>query len=113
VRERQENPAYRLARAFIARRAQNRAVAEGLTSAGFDLGWLTAVLEYAPPGQIRHYVAIYNTLVGVRGATAPFLAGAILPAIGVRAVFAIGISLALTGALILRSGIRRAPPSRA
>jgi len=88
-------------------------VTEGLTSAGFDLGWLTAILEYSPPGQIRHYVAIYNTAVGVRGATAPFLAGAILPAIGVRAVFAIGISLALTGALILRSGIRRAPPSRA
>ena len=88
-------------------------VTEGLTSAGFDLGWLTAILEYSPPGQIRHYVAIYNTAVGVRGATAPFLAGAILPAIGVRAVFAIGISLALTGALILRRGIRRAPPSRA
>jgi len=49
----------------------------------------------------------------VRGTTAPFLAGAILPVIGVRAVFAIGISLALTGALILRRGIRRAPPSRA
>ena len=88
-------------------------VTEGLTSAGFDLGWLTAILEYSPPGQIRHYVAIYNTAVGVRGTTAPFLAGAILPAIGVRAVFAIGISLALTGALILRRGIRRAPPSRA
>lgn len=88
-------------------------VTEGLTSAGFDLGWLTAILEYSPPGQIRHYVAIYNTAVGVRGTTAPFLAGAILPVIGVRAVFAIGISLALTGALILRRGIRRAPPSRA
>jgi MFS family permease len=87
-------------------------VTEGLTSAGFDLGWLTAILEYAPPGQIRHYVAIYNTAVGVRGATAPFLAGAILPAVGVRAVFAIGIGLTLTGALILRRGIRRAPPSR-
>jgi len=88
-------------------------VTEGLTSAGFDLGWLTAILEYAPPGQIRHYVAIYNTAVGVRGATAPFLAGAILPAVGVRAVFAIGIGLTLTGALILRRGIRRAPPRRA
>jgi len=88
-------------------------ITEGLTSAGFDLGWLTAVLEYAPAGQIRHYVAIYNTLVGVRGSSAPFLAGALLPLLGVRAVFAIGIALTLTGALLLRRGIRRAPPSRA
>lgn len=93
-------------------------VTEGLTSAGFDLGWLTAILEYSPTGQIRHYVAIYNTAVGLRGSTAPFLAGALLPALGppavaVRVVFAIGISLALTGALILRRAIRRAPPSKA
>jgi MFS family permease len=93
-------------------------VTEGLTSAGFDLGWLTAVLEYAPPGQIRHYVAIYNTAVGLRGSTAPFLSGALLPLLGpphvaVRVVFAIGITLSLSGALILRRAIRRAPPRAA
>lgn len=89
---------------------QAAGVTEGLTSAGFDLGWLTAILEYAPPGLIRHYVAIYNTAVGLRGSTAPFLAGALLPFIGVRAVFAIGFSLALIGSLILRRAVRRAPP---
>lgn len=97
---------------------QAAGVTEGLTSAGFDLGWLTAVLEYAPPGLIRHYVAIYNTAVGLRGATAPFLAGALLPALGppavaVRVVFAIGLSLALAGALILRRATRTAPSRRA
>lgn len=88
-------------------------VTEGLTSAGIDLGWLTAVLEYAPPGQVRHYVAIYTTLVGVRGATAPFLAGALIPRIGVRAVFAIAALLTLSGALILRGMSRPRRPSTA
>ena len=88
-------------------------ITEGLTSAGFDLGWLTAVLEYAPPGQVRHYVAIFNTLVGVRGATAPFLAGALIPLIGVRAVFAISVVLTLTGALILRTVAQREPAKKA
>jgi len=88
-------------------------ITEGLTSAGFDLGWLTAVLEHAPPGQIRHYVAIYNTLVGVRGATAPFLAGALIPRVGVRGIFAIGVLLTLTGALLLRAAVRREPPTAA
>lgn len=88
-------------------------VTEGLTSAGFDLGWLTAVLEYAPPGQVRAYVAIFNTLVGVRGATAPFLAGALIPRIGVRAVFAISVVLTLAGALILRTAGPRGPAKKA
>jgi len=92
---------------------QAAGITEGLTSAGFDLGWLTAVLEYAPAGQIRHYVAIYNTLVGVRGSSAPFLAGALLPLVGVRVVFAIGIALTLLGALLLRRAVRRTPPSKA
>lgn len=88
-------------------------VTEGLTSAGFDIGWLTAVLEYAPPGQVRAYVAIYNTLVGARGSTAPFIAGLLLPYLGVRVVFAIAVALTLGGALILRGMLRRGPASTA
>ncbi|HEY3247996.1 MAG TPA: MFS transporter [bacterium] len=78
-------------------------VTEGLTSAGIDLGWLTAILQYAPAGEVRHYLAIYNTLVGVRAATAPFLAGLAVPLIGVRWIFAASVLLMLIGVRLIRS----------
>src|SRR5207247_1521636 len=43
-------------------------ISDGLTSAGIDLGSLAAVLHYAPPGQVLHYVTLFNTLVGLRAA---------------------------------------------
>lgn len=78
-------------------------VTDGLTSAGVDLGWLTAVLQYAPAGRVVHYVAIFNTLVGIRGSTAPFLTGVLIPAIGVRWIFAIAAALMLAGAGTMRA----------
>jgi len=85
---------------------------DGLTSAGVDLGWLTAVLEFAPRGQVRRYVGIYNTFVGIRAAVAPFLTGLLIPLLGVRWIFAISIGLTLLGAaLIRRSAGPRAGPS--
>jgi MFS family permease len=86
---------------------------DGLTSAGVDLGWLTAVLEFAPRGQVRKYVGIYNTFVGIRAAVAPFLTGLLIPHLGVRPIFAISIGLTLTGAaLIRRTPGPRAEPSK-
>src|SRR2546430_16408282 len=73
-----------------------------LTSAGIDLGWLAAVLHYAPPGQVLHYVTLFNTLVGLRAATAPFIAGALIPSIGVRWIFAAAAVVQLTGMLLMR-----------
>ncbi len=86
-------------------------VTDGVTSAGIDLGWLTALLQYAPPGYVAHYVAIFNTLVGVRGSTAPFLAGVLIPRIGPRAVFGLAIVCALTGAGLMRRAARRVAPA--
>ena len=77
-------------------------ITEGLVSAGIDLGWLTAVLQYAPAAELRHYLAIFNTLVGLRAATAPFLAGLLIPLIGVRWIFAAACVLILAGAWLLR-----------
>lgn len=77
-------------------------VTDGFTSAGVDLGWLTAVLQYAPAGLASHYVAIYNTLVGIRGSTAPFLTGLLIPRIGVRAVFGIAAAFTLGGVWMMR-----------
>src|SRR5438876_246201 len=77
-------------------------ISDGLTSAGIDLGWLAAVLHYAPPGQVLHYVTLFNTLVGLRAATAPFIAGALIPSIGVRWIFAAAAVVQLTGMLLMR-----------
>jgi len=81
---------------------QTAGVTEGMTSAGIDLGWLTAILQYAPAGEVRHYLAIYNTLVGLRAATAPFLAGLLIPLISVRWIFAASCLLILAGAWLVR-----------
>jgi len=77
-------------------------VTDGLTSAGIDMGWLHGVLQYAPIGQIRHYVAIYNTLVGVRGVIAPLLSGLLLPVVGFKVILAVSALCTLTGAALMR-----------
>ncbi len=78
-------------------------IADGSTSAGVDLGWLTAILAYAPAGAVRHYVAIFNTLVGIRGFSAPMLASALMPEIGPRGIFAISTVLMLLGAWVMHA----------
>ncbi len=77
-------------------------ITDGLTSAGIDLGWLAAVLHYAPPGQVLPYVTLFNTFVGIRAATAPFIAGALIPSIGARWIFAAAAVVQLTGMLLMR-----------
>lgn len=77
-------------------------VTDGLTSAGIDLGWLAAALHYAPPGQVLHYVTLFNTSVGIRAATGPFIAGVLIPRVGVRWIFAAAAVVQLGGMLLMR-----------
>jgi len=77
-------------------------ITDGLTSAGIDLGWLAAVLHYAPPGQVLPYVTLFNTFVGIRAATAPFIAGALIPSIGARWIFGAAAVVQLIGMLLMR-----------
>ena len=86
-------------------------VTDGFTSAGVDLGWLAALLQYAPQGRVPHYVAIFNTLVGVRGSTAPFLSGLLIPHIGVRPIFGLAAACALGGAWLMRRATAQRPAS--
>ncbi|MDR7405097.1 MAG: MFS transporter, partial [Armatimonadota bacterium] len=81
-------------------------ITDGLASAGIDLGWLAAVLHYAPPGRVLLYTTLFNTLVGVRAAVAPVLAGSLIPRVGVRAIFAIAAAFYLLGTVLMR----RVPP---
>jgi predicted MFS family arabinose efflux permease len=92
---------------------QGAGVTEGMTSAGFDIGWIAVVLQYAPADHIRHYVAIFNFFVGLRAGTAPFLAGLLIPLLGVRWIFAIAAAGTLAGALLMGTAVRRAPASAA
>jgi len=92
---------------------QGAGVTEGMTSAGFDIGWIGVILQYAPVDQIRHYVAIWNFLVGLRAGTAPFLAGVLIPVLGVRWIFAIATAGMLAGALLMRAAVRRTLASKA
>jgi len=92
---------------------QGAGVTEGLTSAGLDIGWIAVVLQYAPAGNIRHYVAIWNFFVGLRAGTAPFLAGVLIPMLGVRWIFGMGAAGTFAGALLMRAAVRRALASKA
>src|SRR6266849_5382397 len=87
-------------------------VTDGLTSAGIDLGWLAAALHYAPQGQVLHYVTLFNTSVGIRGATAPFITGTLIPLIGVRWIFAIGASSESPRCVLPGAGAPAAPGHR-
>lgn len=75
---------------------------DGLAGSGIELGWLAAVLQLSPPGAVAHYVAIFNTLLGIRASTAPFLTGVLVPYIGVRPIFAIALVCTLAGAYLMR-----------
>lgn len=84
--------------------------ADGVASAGLDLGWLSAVLRHAPPDQVRTYVAIYNTLLGIRGVAAPLLAAALLPQVGTGPVLLAAVGLMGLGALVMGAAARQARP---
>jgi MFS family permease len=81
-------------------------VTDGLASAGIDLGWLAAVLHYAPPGRVLLYTTLFNTLVGVRAAVAPVLAAALIPRLGTRPIFALAAAFYVLGMVLMR----RLPP---
>ncbi len=67
------------------------------------LGWMTSVMELAPPHLVVHYAGAYTSLIGVRGLLAPLLAGALLEALGPRAVLLIAAGwMATAGALAWR-----------
>lgn len=80
---------------------------DGFFVAGLDLAWMAACMELAPRGRVAAYAAAYTVMMGLRGITAPFVAGALASAWGPRPVFALAAGLiALSGFLA-----RRLPPA--
>jgi predicted MFS family arabinose efflux permease len=77
-------------------------IAQGLVSAGVDLGIVNASIALAPPDRVEEYSAVQSTVVGLRGMAGPLL-GLFLLRLGLadRAIFAIGGSLILVASLML------------
>jgi hypothetical protein len=69
-------------------------VAQGILSAGVDLGLLNTCIQLADPDKVVEYAAIQATVVGVRGLVSPFI-GVALVALGVdeTVIFASGSAL--------------------
>jgi MFS family permease len=77
-------------------------VAQGVISAGVDLGLINTCIQLADPDKVVEYAAIQATVVGLRGMIAPFVGVALL-ALGVSetAIFAIGSALIVIAWLIM------------
>jgi DHA1 family inner membrane transport protein len=76
----------------------------GITVAGVDLGWMNAIMQFAPRDQVSNYTAVHAGLVGLRGIAAPLIGTALMvvPWIGLRGVFLLSALLILVGWLLVR-----------
>ncbi len=84
---------------------------DGFFVAGLDLAWMAACMELAPPGRVAVYAAAYTVLMGLRGLTAPFVAGAVASALGPRPVFLVAAALIAAAGVMARRQLGRAPAS--
>lgn len=71
-------------------------IAQGIISAGVDLGLINTSIQLAEPDKVSEYAAVQATITGLRGAITPFI-GALLYNGGVSdaAIFAVGSLLIL------------------
>ncbi len=76
-------------------------IAQGVISAGIDLGLLSTCIHLAESDKVVEYAAVQSTVIGVRGLIAPFI-GVALVHLGmpVTAIFAIGTVLVLLGFVV-------------
>ena len=73
-------------------------IAQGIISAGMDLGMLNTCIQLAEPDKVVEYAAIQATVAGIRGIVTPFI-GVLLVGLGIDVawVFAIGTLLIAIG----------------
>ncbi|HEY3314706.1 MAG TPA: MFS transporter [Bacillota bacterium] len=68
----------------------------GQSDAGLEIGWLSEVMLLAQK-RTSVYFGLHYTLMGLRGATIPFLSTALLPVLGMRPMFSIGAAVIVIG----------------
>ena len=85
-------------------------IAQGIISAGVDLGLINTSISLAEPDKVVEYAAVQATVIGLRGLITPFI-GAWLYRVGVpeAAIFAIGSLLILVSWWI--TGLIRVRPT--
>jgi MFS family permease len=88
-------------------------IAQGLVSAGVDLGIVNASIALAPADRVEEYSAVQSTVIGLRGMAGPII-GLFLLRLGLtdRVIFAIGGGLILVAALMLSWLIMLKPSDR-
>lgn len=76
-------------------------IAQGIISAGMDLGFLNTCIQLAEPDKVIEYAAIQATVAGIRGMIGPFV-GVLLVNAGVAEgwVFAIGTLLCASSLVV-------------
>jgi len=90
-------------------------LAQGISNAAIDLGFISAATQLADPQRVSEYTALQYTVIGVRGIVGPFI-GVGLLALGVpmTAIFLLGMTLAMASAWLLgRAGRPGYAPSPA
>ncbi len=77
-------------------------IAQGVISAGLDLGFVNTCIQLADSDKVVEYAAIQATVAGLRGIVAPFL-GVFLVAAGLDAmwIFVVGTLLIVVGLLVV------------
>jgi predicted MFS family arabinose efflux permease len=88
-------------------------IAQGLVSAGVDLGIVNASIALAPADRVEEYSAVQSTVIGLRGMAGPAL-GLLLLWLGLtdQAIFIIGGGLILVASLMLTWLIMSQPSDR-
>lgn len=81
----------------------------GFIGAGNELVYLTGVIYFAPPGRLTQYYGVFMTLMGIRGITAPFLAGALVQwhVTSMQTLFLISAGLTLVAAVVQIAAYRK------
>lgn len=81
-------------------------IAQGIISAGVDLGFINTSIQLAEPEKLVEYSALQTTVIGLRGMLAPFL-GSLMLRFGVAdvTIFAVG-SLLILVSWVLLGGVR-------
>jgi hypothetical protein len=82
------------------------AVAGGVANAGIELAYINAILLFADRGRIPQYQAVHSSLLGVRGAIAPFCGSALMYVLGMRGTFALSLGMIVMGAAIFHREFR-------
>lgn len=77
-------------------------LAQGIISAGVDLGLLNTCIQLADPDKVVEYAAIQATMLGVRGMISPFIGVALIAlGVGETAIFITGTLLIVLSWFIL------------